>query len=414
LVDGRVRAYTGDGTSRRAYYPFLLKPHAKNALIIGVGSGAAVESALNSGAQDVTLLAEGAEFLKAPTFLSDKTKAALSDPKVKAVNADPSSWLSKPAKKYDVIITGLATMDTLERPDALTVERFLKLKSALAPDGVVAQWIRLASMDLPDFQAALAAFFTAFPEATVWSGDINPVNSWVLLLGSGKPLALEPENIHARLTALEPLDALAEGRNVYSFLSFYIAKAVALAPLTAKAPVHTERNPALFKKLINPADGGSRSAETFLTLVNYRAPVTEITMSGQGPREKLISYYKGRSTLLAGRRVAIAGAADKEAALYDKAVENAPEDPHIALSYMALGLSFYRSGLYDKAATLLEKAKKIAPDKTQIRFYLGKTYEKMGQAAKANAEFKYVRERIPGFMERVYISPKGNMPQPAK
>jgi tetratricopeptide (TPR) repeat protein len=288
----------------------------------------------------------------------------------------------------------------------LTVETFQKLRSLLAPGGIIAQWVRLSSMEFPDFQKTMATFFAAFPEATVWSGDINPVNSWVLLLGSEKPLALDAEKVQARLKKLEQMNDMAEGRNVYSFLSFYIAGAKALVPLTENIPIHTDAHPTLAKKTIGPADEGPRSSEIFLTLVNYRAPVTERTSAGEAVKEKLVSYYKGRSTLLAGRRVAIAGVAEKETALYDKALENAPEDPHIALSYMALGMAYYRSGLYDTAAGLLEKSKKIAPDKPMIRFYLGKTYEKMGHGAKANEEFNAVREFAPDYMERVIIEPK--------
>jgi tetratricopeptide (TPR) repeat protein len=261
-------------------------------------------------------------------------------------------------------------------------------------------------VEFPDFQKTLAAFFAVFPEATLWGGDINPVNSWVLLLGSEKPLELNAEKVHSRLKKLETISDMTEGRNVYSFLSFYISGAQNLAPLTEKMPAHTEASPSLVKRKTDPADEEPRSSEIFLTLANYRAPITERIAAGEAVKEKLVSYFKGRSTLLAGRRVAIAGLAEKEIALYDKALENAPEDPHIALSYMALGLAYYRSGLYDTAAELLEKSKKIAPDKPVIRFYLGKIYEKMGHAAKANDEFNAVREYAPDYLQRVIIEPK--------
>ena len=405
-VNGQLKAFTGDGTARRAHYPFLLAPDPKNALIVGAGSGASVVAALANGVKNVTVVTGGAELWKAASFFNEGAISATPDAKVKAINVDAASWLKKPEGKYDVIITGLASLDTLDSPEMLTVETFQQLRSLLAPGGFVAQWVRLGSVEFPDFQKTMASFFAAFPEATVWSGDINPVNSWVLLLGSEKPLALDAEKVQARLKNLEPMNDMAEGRNVYSFLSFYIAGAKALAPLTENIPVHTDERPTLVKKTIDPADEGPRSSEIFLTLVNYRAPVTDRTSAGEAVKEKLVSYFKGRSTLLAGRRVAIAGAAEKEIALYDKALENAPEDPHIALSYMALGMAYYRSGLYENAAGLLEKSKKIAPDKPAIRFYLGKTYEKMGHAAKANEEFNAVREYAPEYMERVIIEPK--------
>lgn len=405
-VNGQLKAFTGDGTARRAHYPFLLAPDPKNALIVGVGSGASVVAALANGVKNVTVVTGGAELWKAAAFFNDGAINAASGANVKAINVNAASWLKKPEGKYDVIITGLASLDTLDSPEMLTVENFQRLRSTLAPGGVVAQWVRLGSMEFPDFQKTMATFFTVFPDATVWSGDINPVNSWVMLLGSEKSLALDAEKVQARLKKLEQVNDMAEGRNVYSFLSFYIAGAKNLAPLTENIPIHAEGSPALVKKTIDQADEGQRSSEIFLTLANYRAPVTERTAAGEAVREKLVSYFKGRSTLLAGRRVAIAGVAEKEIALYDKALENAPEDPHIALSYMALGMAYYKSGLYDTTAQLLEKSKKIAPDKMVIRFYLGKTYEKMGHAAKANEEFNAVREYAPEYMERVIIAPK--------
>ncbi|MBI4664892.1 MAG: tetratricopeptide repeat protein [Nitrospinae bacterium] len=409
VVNGSVAASTGDGSMRRAYYPFLMASRVEKTLLVGIGSGAPVFAALNASSASVSVVVESRDLIKAAEQMPGDNFGVLKDRRVTYTVEAPSTWIAKAKGPYDVIMAGHANRATLADRALLTQKSFQSYRGLLKETGVFAQWLNLSSLDTEDLKKIIATFSSVFPHVYIWGGDMNPVNSWIMLAGMNQPMVLNPEILSARLKTLDPNRDITEADNVYSFLSFYVCDGDEIKPLLESAPVISKPGDIPFKGGFTEEESMSRSADNFLLLGIYRNPIISKLVASEPVKEKMSDYFKARSFILNGRKVGIAGSAQEEIGLYDKAMTLAPEDPHLALSYLAIGLAYYRSGILDRAADLLEKAKKITPDRPQIRFYLGKTYEKMGWSAKANMEFNALRELTPDYMERVNI-PTGRAP----
>ena len=402
-LNGRLIAFTGDGVGRRATYPFVVAPSDKTVLVYGLGNGAGPAAAILNGAKTVDVISNNPAIAKATTFFPSAHRGVPLKAKARVINSK-GKWPDKGS--YDIIIAGLTFAGSNNDYKSVTLSSLKNTSQLLAPKGIMALWLPLGQISNESMRSITATFFTVFPSVTVWYGDINPVDSWVMLMGSHKSITYDVDKIRERLSALAPNRYLAEGENVYSFLSFYISNKLKAKNAIKDVSPFSDRALAEIKTQ-SPNGNLSRSVENFMFWRIYRRPIIDITTSGQRARKKLISYFKGRGMVIEGRKIAVRGKVTDEIELYDKAAIKAPEDDHLALSYLSVGLMYYRSGLLGNAAELIEKAKKIAPDQPRVRFYLGKTYEKMGNSVKATAEFSELKKIVPGYTQRVIIKPKG-------
>ncbi len=405
-LNGWVIAFTGDGTGRRATYPFVLAPASKKVLIHGLGSGAEIAAAILGRAQTVDVISNNKAIATATKFFSSSHRGVQTEPKTNVINSN-GNWPDKGA--YDIIIAGLTFAGAENDYKTVTLHSFERGAKLLSPKGVMALWLPLDKIPNATMRSITSAFFAVFPNVSAWYGDINPVNSWVLLMGSRENIVYDAKEISARLSTIVPNGYLAEGANTYSFLSFYISNSKKAQNAVKGISPFSESDIALLKTQVSKSDI-VQSVENFMFWRIYRTPVTEIVASTKPIKEKLLSYFRGRGMIIEGRKTAVRGKVAKEIEWYDKAVIKAPEDDHLALSYLAVGLRYYKSGLLGNAAELIEKAKKIAPNQPRIRFYLGRTYEKMGNSTKAIAEFSALKKIAPGYRQGVIIKPKGGTP----
>jgi Flp pilus assembly protein TadD len=75
--------------------------------------------------------------------------------------------------------------------------------------------------------------------------------------------------------------------------------------------------------------------------------------------------------------------------LLRRVVESRPQQP--GAQYL-LGKVLLAQGVADEAALHLEAAVKASPDDASAHYQLGRAYQKLGQAARAEQEFERFRE----------------------
>ena len=409
ILDGRVIGRTGDLSARRAHYPLLLHPGPRRVLIMDMATGASAAAALEHDIDRADVVIRNPAIIKAADWFLTRNRKALDSPRLKTIISQPLKWVQKAAGGYDVILAGHTLGGVHGRAPELTYEHFKRMGKLLAGGGLMAQWIPLGSLTWDDIRSVVAAFDKAFARVTIWNGDINPVRSWLLLLGSREPIEIDPAKVHERLAAVSGSGDMVEGENAYSFLSFYITNEDSIGPLLSGVPSHSLSSPAIAA----PGSGGkaqeaaNRSTRNFTLWSDYRKPVTIQIKTGGAVAQKLKSYFRARSKIIKGRIVGVAGKTSEELSWYDKALADAPEEPHLGLYFFLIGKAYYKNGLLSQAAVLLEKAKKISPSQPAVRFYLGKTYEKMSRYPEAEREFKKLKELSPGYFERPVIVPRG-------
>ncbi|MGK7346711.1 MAG: hypothetical protein ACNS63_12975 [Candidatus Nitrospinota bacterium M3_3B_026] len=410
-MNGNEIGWTGDGTARRANYPLIISssPSPGRVLVPGPSTGAGAAAALAHGAARVDVVLENPVLATAWEFFTVDNRGAWKEDAVFIHAASAVEWARKAESGYDVIIAGLDSLaGAKEKADDLTLENFQNLSKLLGEGGVMAQWVSLASFSRDEIRTIIATFLRAFPNVTAWSGDINPVRAWLLLLGSKEPFRLDPALIHRRLERVRLHDAMAEGVNTYSFLSFYINDGEGLSDLVSGVSINKAENPVIGANGAHEKTSPSLlSADNFFLLSLYRTPSPIRLTTDEAVSEKVESYFRARSKIIEGRKAGMTKTVDDELVWYDKALRDTPGDPHLALSYFAIGRARYTNGLLTQAAVILEKAKKISPGEPIIRFYLGKTYEKMKRYSEAAKEFKKLNELAPGYYQRPRAAPGG-------
>ncbi|MDQ6808874.1 MAG: fused MFS/spermidine synthase [Verrucomicrobiota bacterium] len=162
-----------------AYLPQVLRPHARDALLICFGLGQTAD-ALTKDAElqriDIVDISKEV-FRLADSYFGDAASNPLRDPRVRAFVQDGRFFLQATPQRYD-IITGEPPPPKVAGAVNLYTEQFFRLmKSRLKENGVATFWLPIYQLKVSETKAILRAFQNAFPNASVWaSGD----EEWIM------------------------------------------------------------------------------------------------------------------------------------------------------------------------------------------------------------------------------------------
>ncbi|MCY1325184.1 Polyamine aminopropyltransferase [compost metagenome] len=180
----------------QALLPLMIhKGEPKSALVIGLGTGITAGSLLAYPGLDRRVAAELLPSVaRASTLFAGNFNAA-GDSRLEVRVADGRRELMRSAERYDLI--------TLEPPPPsaagvvnLYSSDFYKLaRERLAPNGLVAQWLPIATQNDEDTRVLVRSFLDSFPHASLWSTELHET----LLVGSVEPQALDVARIAKRM-----------------------------------------------------------------------------------------------------------------------------------------------------------------------------------------------------------------------
>ncbi|MBE3145504.1 MAG: fused MFS/spermidine synthase, partial [Planctomycetes bacterium] len=172
-VNGRVEVPT-DVHSMRAFYllghlPPLLKPDAKNALLLSFGNGIAsgTLSTHNIPALDVVELAP--EMVDAARQVyTQENRNILEYPGLAVHIEDARNFLLQTGRKFDIITTDATHPSNSSSWTLFTTEFYQGIQQHLTPDGVFLQWLPIHSMAIADYKSILRTYQSVFPNTTLW------------------------------------------------------------------------------------------------------------------------------------------------------------------------------------------------------------------------------------------------------
>ena len=183
------------------HLPMFIRPDAKRALVIGMGSGVTAGAVSLHPVERIDLIEIEPAVVEAAAFFAKENREVLKNPKAHVAIADGRNFLLASDGGYDVIISepsnpwmrGIGNLFSLDFYE-LTAQR-------LAPKGVICQWIHAYGLFPEDVKMVVKTFRTVFPHTTIW----NTTRGDLLLIGSKDPWTLDHANLQAKYGAIPGL-----------------------------------------------------------------------------------------------------------------------------------------------------------------------------------------------------------------
>ncbi len=189
-IDGKTDASSGEDMITQeliAHLPLLLHADPDTILIVGLGSGVSLSSALTHPVEHLDCVELLDNVVKAARYFDAYTGDVLADPRVNLIIGDGRNHVRLVDRKYDVIISEPTDPWVSGVGDLLTLEYFREAKARLKPGGLMTAWLALYRVGDLEVKSTLKSFVSVFPYTTIWmSNEGNTV-----LLGSFSPLKFD-------------------------------------------------------------------------------------------------------------------------------------------------------------------------------------------------------------------------------
>ena len=245
-IDGKVDASnSADMLTQKtlAHLPLLLHPNPRDVLIIGLGSGVTLASALVHPIARADIVEISPEVVEASKYFAAENRAALDDPRSRLIVGDGRSHVQLSSRTYDVIIAEPSNPWMAGVASLFTREFYTAMRRRLAPGGIVCQWAHTYEITDANLRSLVATFLSVFPEATGWLIG----QSDLLLVASTQPLSTNFTNVSRGWTTSEIAADLAGVSAVepFAFWSLFAGGPQALKSYAAGAVLQNDDRMAL-------------------------------------------------------------------------------------------------------------------------------------------------------------------------
>jgi len=275
--------------------PLALKPEAKSAAVIGIGTGLTMHSLLQSLAlESVETVEIEAAMAEAARGFAPRNSSAFADPRGRILIDDAKTFFSTRNRRYDILVSEPSNPWVSGVSSLFTREFYLRIRGHLNPGGILVQWFQLYEIDASLLASVMQALGEVFPHYAVYA----PSDHDVLILASMSPLpqlasaavfeqpalaqelrsvhVLGPGDLDARYlgsrATLEPLFAsygMPANSDYYPVLDLNAARhrfmektaADVVALLNAGVPVLEMLEPGLRRRPVNPQHRGATNFE---------------------------------------------------------------------------------------------------------------------------------------------------------
>jgi tetratricopeptide (TPR) repeat protein len=281
LANGRLEAMNGLATRSSgilSHLPLAIHASPERVLLIGLGNGVALTSALAHSTERVDCVARGSAFVEGATTFGAAVREGLDDGRVHLAIGDPEDLVNR-AGRYDVILNQMAGVWG-ELASRLSTREFLEMvRDHLDDGGLYCQWLSGSALTKTGFQSLLATLASVFPQVEVWAGH----GSSVLLLAKESPA---PHDFGVILDAYRTPRIQASAADAWipeplSLLSYFLVSDEAVRRISSRATIHTRNNEQLGRleaarryrePTVNPVPGLSALGDdVFARLVNTPA-----------------------------------------------------------------------------------------------------------------------------------------------
>ncbi len=170
-----------------AVLPLAIKPEAKNAAIIGMGTGLTVHTMLaNSKMEAVDTIEIEPAMIDASRGFSARNANAYADPRNTFRIDDAKTFFSTRNGKYDIIISEPSNPWVSGVSSLFSNEFYHLVRRYLKPGGVLVQWFQLYEIDVSLVASVLRALGDNFPDYAIYASTDNDL---LIVAGDAATLA---------------------------------------------------------------------------------------------------------------------------------------------------------------------------------------------------------------------------------
>jgi len=254
--------------------PLALKPQAKSAAVIGIGTGLTMHALLQSLALErVETVEIEAAMAEAARGFAPRNSSAFADPRGAILIDDAKTFFSTRNRRYDILVSEPSNPWVSGVSSLFTREFYQRIRGHLNPGGVLVQWFQLYEIDASLLASVMGALGEAFPHYAVYA----PSDHDLLIVASAAPL---PAQVDASVFAQPTLAQELRQVHVHApgdIDARYLGNRATLAPLFASygMPANSDYYPVLD---LNAARYRfmERSASDVVALLNAGVPVLEM------------------------------------------------------------------------------------------------------------------------------------------
>jgi predicted membrane-bound spermidine synthase len=270
--------------------PLALRPDARTAAVIGIGTGLTTHTLLQSlEIERVDTVEIEAAMAEAARGFMPRNAGAFADPRGAILIDDAKTFFSSRGLRYDVIVSEPSNPWVSGVSSLFTREFYRRIRHHLAPRGLLVQWIQLYEIDPSLVASVMRALGEEFPDYAVFAASDHDL----LIVAGEAPLPVPP-----RAQVFEHPGVAQELFTVHILSAGdldarFVGGRALLEPLFASyaMPANSDYAPVLD---LNAARQRfmERSATEVVELLNSEVPVLELLDPGRS-RRPVNPLYRG-------------------------------------------------------------------------------------------------------------------------
>lgn len=398
------------------HLPLLVKPEAKDVLIIGYASGITAGAVGRHEVKNIDCVEIEPAMREASAFFTEENYHIIDDSRFKLIVDDARSYVLAVNKKYDVIISEPSNPWQAGSSRLFTQEAFVNARSSLKQGGLMAQWMHLYGVDVETFRLVVRTFMSVFPHVNLW---VDPEFPDVIFLGSSEPIRIDPVVLNAQFEKNMKVSAslLRIGYpDAGSVFKAFLLGDEETRKFAQTGALNTDNLPLLEYRAPKSLYSSTALQENVHALLESKSPESFPTVIAEkGNESQAASLLKTWGKALAeGRSIANAKGALLNSSALDssdyqthfylalismqagdipsaiKSLERTAElNPGFGDAYSNMGTLYLQAGELDRAYVNLQKAVSLGDDSSTLRNNLAVVLARQGRLEDAVKEARH-------------------------
>ena len=278
----------------QALLPLMLhRAEPRSALVIGLGTGITAGGLLCYPGLDRRVCAELLPAVVRAASQFSGNHGVTADPRLTLRFSDGRRELLRNSESYDLITLEPPPPSTAGVVNLYSRDFYTLAATRLNPDGLVAQWLPVATQTGADTRSLVRSFLDVFPQATLWTTELHEM----LLVGSLTPIELDAGRMAARFNQPEVSSALREVgiASPAALMATWVTDRAGLERYAGDAPPVTDDRPRIeYGSWVMPGEIG-RSLPQIMALRTDPPLVgadAEFGAAVEHERTLLLSFYE--------------------------------------------------------------------------------------------------------------------------